>query len=103
MLPLSGFAVASALLLCLRPCTGKLSLFYKSPRPFLLPWLLLALLCLSKPSLRPRIVGLWVGGPTRPPLGALEISFFPPCCSLRLLFVAWISAAWQFHDFSMFY
>lgn len=39
--------------------------------PFL-PWLLLALLSFSKLSLGPRVVGLGLGSPKRPPLGALE-------------------------------
>lgn len=59
-----------------------------TPSPFIfLPWLLVALLSLSMPSLGPVVVGLRVGGPKKdpPPLGALEVSFFCPYCFMHVL------------------
>lgn len=93
-----------------RPCDSSFYFLYKTPlSPFplsfarsnyplhssilpFLTWSLFALLSLSKPSLRPRvIVVLGVGSPKRPPIGALEaclplfvscVHGFACCCSM---------------------
>lgn len=92
------------------PCASKFYLFYKnlyplftpsfactnhplpSSFPSFLPQLLLSLLSFSKPSLGPKVVGLEVGCPKRPPIGELEISLaivvvleFSRCCIIVLL------------------